>query len=166
MAGTFNPNTILESSNGTELGTASNPIRQDPTGTTTQPINSAQLPAALGAQGGLVIEGVANGTPVPISGTVNTAVVRPANSTTAQTSVNNTSITLLASNANRLGAILYNPGNTTVFVKLGTAVTTTDYSFPMTKGQSVELGQPVYTGAITGTVASGTQSINTTELTA
>lgn len=37
----------LRNDSGTEIGTSSNPIRIDTTGTTTQPISSTQLPAAL-----------------------------------------------------------------------------------------------------------------------
>jgi hypothetical protein len=39
----------LRNNSGTEIGTASNPIRTDPTGTTTQPVSAASLPLPTGA---------------------------------------------------------------------------------------------------------------------
>jgi hypothetical protein len=82
--------TVLIKSDGTEIGTASAPVRTDPTGTTTQPVSGsvtanagtnlntsalstsakqdamiALLPTSLGAGGGLKVDG--SGTPLPVS---------------------------------------------------------------------------------------------------
>ena len=41
--------TNLRNNSGTEVGTSSNPIRTDPTGTTTQPVSATSLPLPTGA---------------------------------------------------------------------------------------------------------------------
>jgi hypothetical protein len=77
------PVAILHNTSGTEIGTASNPIRNDPTGSTTQPISATALPLpsgaataikqpALGTAGTpsadvISVQGVSGGTPQPVS---------------------------------------------------------------------------------------------------
>lgn len=62
--------TVLRSSTGTELATASNPLRIDPTGATVQPISgTVGVSGTVTASANLVVGGqaVAAGNPVPVS---------------------------------------------------------------------------------------------------
>jgi len=77
------PASILHNTSGTEIATVANPVRVDPTGTTTQPVSATALPLptgaatsakqpALGTAGSpsadvLSVQGVASGTPQPVS---------------------------------------------------------------------------------------------------
>ena len=77
------PASILHNTSGTEIATASNPVRVDPTGTTTQPVSATALPLptgastaakqpALGTAGTpsadvISVQGVSGGTPQPVS---------------------------------------------------------------------------------------------------
>jgi hypothetical protein len=77
------PVSILHNTSGTEIATVANPVRVDPTGTTTQPVSATALPLptgaataakqpALGTAGTpsadvLSVQGVSGGTPQPVS---------------------------------------------------------------------------------------------------
>ena len=73
-------------------------------------------------------------------------------SNSAVTSVNdlNTVQTLLAANTSRKGVKIYNDSTVTLYVKLGTTATTSDYSFQIAPQGFYETSGSVYTGAITG----------------
>lgn len=73
-------------------------------------------------------------------------------------------ISVLASNASRKGAVVTNPGPSTVFIAQTNAVTAAA-SFPLYAGSSFSIDEPLYTGAIFGIVASGTQVVGVLELT-
>lgn len=75
-------------------GTSTNPVRVDPTGTTTQP----------------------------------TKEVRSTTGTVTSTSDNASNVTLLAANANRLGAIVQNTSSGILYVKCGATATTTSFT--------------------------------------
>jgi hypothetical protein len=117
-------------------GTATDPIRIDTTGTTTQ----------------------------PVSGTVATTVETTGTGTHAQVSVTTASTAILASNASRRGYAIHNDGNQTAYLNFGgTAVVT---NFPLTNGQSwVDSGQGVYTGAVAGITSSSTADVRVVEFT-
>lgn len=83
-------NTIIRNSSATELATSSNPIRIDPTGTTTQ----------------------------PVSGTVSTKTALTANSPTAAT-VGTSSAQAVASNGSRKGLILTNTSANKISIGIG-----------------------------------------------
>lgn len=72
---------------------------------------------------------------------------------TTQVADNAASVTLLASNSSRLGAIIVNDSSATLYVKYGTTATTTDYTAPLVQGgyHEVPFG---YTGRIDGIWAS------------
>lgn len=115
----------------------------------------AQLPAALAANGGLKIEGVASGVAVPVTGPqTNTefiAALKSGTATHSSVASGTSSVSILASNANRKGARIFNTDANNLFLDLtgGTAVAATraQVKLALNEGYTVEAG---YTGAITG----------------
>ena len=85
-----------------------------------------------------------------------------ANITNVASSVTN--VSLLASNANRLGALITNDGTAVLYIALGSAASATNYTYRVTATSQVVIDGN-YTGAINGiwTVANGSARI--TELT-
>lgn len=103
-------------------------------------------------------------TPVPVSGTISAT---PTKSTTpAQTSPSVTiaSTSVLASNAARLGATIYNEGPQVCYLKLGATASTTSYSVQLVVGAYYEVPF-AYTGAIDGITSTSTAQLRVTELT-
>ena len=179
-----NAYTVLYDSSDVETGTATNPLRVDPTGTTPQPVtgtvtaNQGTPAAVANAWPILVTDGVdtaevvnaapgagAFGLVVRIAGTVPTTFAQPATSTVTSVALTNVVATILAANANRLGAILWNDGAQQAYVKLGTGATTASFTVRLANKSEWEIPFPVYTGAITGITASGGATILATELT-
>ena len=70
--------------------------------------------------------------------------------------------TILAANATRLGAIIYNNSNQTLFLAFGSGATTTDFSISMTKESVTEIPFN-YTGIITGVWPSANGRARVTE---
>jgi hypothetical protein len=180
-----NAYTVLYNSSDVEAGTAAAPLRIDPTGTTTQPVsgtvtaNQGTAAAVASAWPIKVTDGtdtaeVMNTAPVGtefglvvrVAGSVTFSETRPATSTVASVALSTTVATLLASNANRLGAILWNIGAAQAYVKLGAAATTASFTLRMSVQSFYELQTPVYTGIITGITSAGTSTTLVTELTA
>ena len=89
---------------------------------------------------------------------------RPATATVTSVTVAVASTTILASNVNRLGAILWNQTGTT-FVKLGTTASSTSYTVRLAINSEWEVPTPVYTGIITGSASAATNILLATELT-
>lgn len=168
-------------------------------------VDSTQLPAALAANGGLKIEGVASGVAVPVSGTfwqatqpvslaaavavtdnggtlsvddgagsltvdgtvtvqdgggsltvdgsVTANPTRPATPTVTSVNDTATSTTLLASNASRLGATVYNDSTVNLFVKLGATASATSFTVRLEPNTYYEVPFG-YTGIIDGIWAS------------
>ena len=83
-----------------------------------------------------------------------------ANEPGTQVSVGTTVTTILAANANRLACIIKNMSPTTVYIKLGSGATI--ISFELEEGDVI--GTDVYTGIITGIVASGSATISVIEV--
>lgn len=73
--------------------------------------------------------------------------------------------TLLAANANRLGAIIYNDSTANLYLKLGTTASTTSFTALLTSDSYYEVPFN-YTGRIDGVWASATGDARITELTA
>lgn len=119
-----------------ETGVAANPLRVDPTGTTTQPVS-------------LTNAGPATGTLSSVSGATS-------------------STTLLAANASRKGATIYNDSNAALYIALSaTAVSATAFTYLLNPGGSYELPLVqggVYTGQISGIWTSATGAARITEL--
>lgn len=94
--------------------------------------------------------------PMPASSSAVTAVTAAVATTT-----------LLAANANRLGAFVYNDTAGTLYVKLGTGAVLSDFSFPLPGGAVYELPtwSSIYTGIITGFFMQTSGVARVTELT-
>jgi hypothetical protein len=179
-----NAYTVLYNSADVETGTAANPLRIDPTGTTTQPVsgtvtaNQGTAAAVASAWPILVTDGVdtaevvnaapgagAFGLVVRVAGSITTTIAQPATSTVTSVALSTVVATVLASNANRLGAILWNNGAQQAYVKLGAAATTASFTARLANQSEWEIPFPVYTGIITAITAVGTATMLATELT-
>lgn len=105
--------------------------------------------------------------PIKVSGTV--TEIAPASTTLTATQVTvpatANGIVVLAANANRLGASIVNPGTVAVFVQQAATGVTTSNGFGIPGGSSYNIDFPLYTGAISGIVASSTQVVYVVELT-
>lgn len=77
-----------------------------------------------------------------------------------------TSVTILASNANRLGATVFNDSTQVLYLNVGsTAASTTNYTVQMPSNAYYEIPPAhIYTGAITGIWASANGNARVTEL--
>jgi hypothetical protein len=167
-------------------GTAANPVRNDPTGTTTQPISAASLPLPTGAATETTLaarladatftarintlgqKAMAASTPVVIASDQSTLPVKEARAGTATRSdvaSSAASVTVLAANANRLGAVIFNDSTRILSLKFGTTASATDFTARLTAGAMYEVPFG-YTGRIDGiwNIANGAARV--TELTA
>jgi hypothetical protein len=122
--------------------------------------------SASGGVGTLVDQGMpgapANAWPVEITNGAGTIIGTPANpisttfaqpssSTVTSVAQSNVTVTILAANSSRRGAVVYN--NITagfLFLKQGPTCTTADFTLKLAPGHAYELPFPTYTGTITG----------------
>jgi hypothetical protein len=163
-----------------EAGTPSDPLRVDPTGTTTQPVSTTQLPAALvggrldtnvGAWIGSTAPTVGQKTmaasvPVVIASdqsAVSVSPTKPASSAVTRVASSASNVNLLVSNANRLGAMIYNESNKTLYVKFGTTAATNDYTVQISPNGFFEVPFG-YTGNVDGIWAAANGAAQVTEL--
>lgn len=79
-------------------------------------------------------------------------------------SVTNVNTSILVSNANRLGATIYNEGTAICYLKLGTTATISSYSCQIASGGYYEVPF-AYTGAIDGITSASTAQLRVAELT-
>lgn len=175
---------VLYNSADTEIGTAANPIRIDPTGTTTQPVsgtvtaNQGAAAAVAGAWPILVTDGAntavvtttapaanAAGLVVRIAGAISVTFSQPATGTVTSVTVGTTVVTALAANTNRLGASFWNDGAARVFLRLSAGATTALFTVRISSKGFYELQFPAYTGVVTAITAAGTATLLVTELT-
>lgn len=105
--------------------------------------------AGTPATGVITVQGIAGGTaiPVSVSGSVTTTVDKSTTSTTTSVVGATSNTVVLASNANRLGATLYNNTSKNMYVKLGTAASTSSFTTVLMKGVFWEVTSD-YTGEI------------------
>lgn len=75
-----------------------------------------------------------------------------------------TTVSIMTANVNRKAGTIYNAAGTTVFLKLGTAATTSVYTVSMNNGDYYELPGG-WTGVVAGITTSNAGIINVTELT-
>lgn len=189
-AGTVNVqgvNLLKRASGGpVEAGTASDPLRVDPTGSTAQPVTGAFFQATQPVSGPLT-DAQLRAIPVPVSGTTaatqsGTWTVQPGNTPNTAPwltesvkvgTANNTgacpsgaaNTTALASNASRRGAYMAASSANTddIFIKLGATATTAN--FRLAPGQPFNiLTGSIYTGIIDFIPNSGTQALCVAEL--
>jgi hypothetical protein len=102
----------------------------------------------------------------PVSGTVTTTVTKPGTATqTSVASTVTTNTTLLAANANRLGASIYNESTSVLFILLGAGTeSATVYTLQMAAGAYYEVPN-AFTGIIKGHWVTANGSARVTELT-
>lgn len=102
---------------------------------------------------------------VTVTGTVTTTGAKPSTSALANVATSTTSATLLAANANRLGAMIHNDSTRNLYVKFGTTASNTSFTvlMPANSYYEVPFG---YTGRIDGILASQSGTARVTELTA
>ena len=96
---------------------------------------------------------------------VQSTEARPATATLANVSTSTTVATLLASNANRRSAVIYNDGTSIMYVKFGSAATSTSFTYRVSPGQHLEFQIPCYTGIVTGILDAGAATARVTEMT-
>lgn len=98
--------------------------------------------------------------PLPVAPT-------PAAATGTLTSVtaSATSVTLLAANANRKGALIYNDSTSTLAVAFASSASLTAFTVEIPAAGLYELPAPNYTGIVTGIWAAANGSARVTELT-
>lgn len=103
---------------------------------------------------------------VTVDGTVTANPTRPATATLSNVNDTNVSTTLLAANANRLGATIHNDSTAVLYVKFGATASTTSFTVKMVADAYYEV--PFwYTGRIDGIWASDASgAARVTELTA
>jgi hypothetical protein len=101
--------------------------------------------------------------PLPVTGSF-TPGAGPSTSTRTSVTVALVSISLLASNALRKGATIYNDGATDVYVALGSAASLTDFTVLLVAGAYYEVPAG-YTGSIFAIRAAGTGAVRISELT-
>lgn len=169
--------TVLRSSSITgsiELGTATNPVRVNPTGTTVQPVSATALPLPTGA----AQEHATAVSPSAVrltDGAVFYKATTPADtqkvqeisaSTSALTNVagSATSVTLLAANPNRVKVVILNDNTAVLRVKYGAIASATSLTYILQPGASITEAE--WSGRIDGIWATaGTGFARITEMT-
>ena len=110
----------------------------------------------------------ANGLDVDVTrvgGTVTTKETRAATSGVTSVAASATSVTVLASNANRLAATVFNDSTALLYLKLGATASSTSHTVQIQPNGYYEV-PGLYTGIIDGIWASATGNARVTELTA
>lgn len=93
--------------------------------------------------------------------------LRPGAAAVTRVGADVASVTLLAANTARLGAVLYNDANVAAFVKFGATAAADDFTIKILPGDSRELPVAAYTGQIDAIWESGASGgMQVTELTA
>lgn len=148
------PTGAATSANQTTLGSQTSKIND---GTNTAAVKAAST-AAVAADPALVVA-------VSPNNIITSTPQKAATSTTSQVSSSASVVTILASNANRLGACIYNDSSKTLTIKLGSTASATDHTTQLRAGDYYEVPFS-YTGIITGLWASVNGAARVTELTA
>ena len=102
---------------------------------------------------------VASANPMPVQ------AVRPATGTVASVAASATNVTLLASNASRKGAMVYNDSAVALYLKLGATASSSSFTAKVFGNGYYELNDPAYTGIIDGLWDSASGNARVTELT-
>ena len=144
--------------------------------TNTDNIALAQASTTSGQKGNLILGAVTTDAPTyttaqsnPLSlttkGGLRTSEIRPSASAVTSVAGSATSVTLLASNINRIHAFLFNDSNAVAYVKLGATASTSSYTIQLAKNSFYELPEPAYTGIIDCIWGSATGNMRITEIT-
>jgi hypothetical protein len=114
--------------------------------------------AGTAAAGVVTVQGIASMTPL---------LTQNRNATTAtltQVAGSVTSVSLLASNTNRLAAIIQNDGSSVMYVAYGATASTTAYTYRVTANSNLVI-DGFYTGAISAIFSTTNSTARITELT-
>jgi hypothetical protein len=139
----------------------------------TQPVSAASLPLpsgastaakqpALGTAGSastdvITVQGIASGTALrTTAATISTA-------TLANVAAATSSTTVLAANSAAVGRAAFNDSSAAMYLKYGTAASTTSFTVKIAAGGYYEFPSPLYYGAATAVWDSATGSVRTTE---
>lgn len=91
--------------------------------------------------------------------------VSPASSATlANVAGSASSVTLLAANLDRRGAIIVNDSSAILYVKFGATASATSFSYKLNPGATLEFPAPIYQGIVDGIWASAAGAARTTEI--
>jgi hypothetical protein len=162
----LNPNTALPAgANAIGTVTCSQSTAANLNATVVQPTASLLNATVVGsgsagtpAAGVVTVQGIASMTALI------TAEKRSASSAVTSVAASATSVNLLASNANRIAAIITNDGSQVCYVKLGTTASNVSYTYRLTANSAVVVdGQ--YTGAIDAIWSNASGNARITELT-
>lgn len=131
-------------------------------GTSSADVITVQGRASMTA---LVVDGSAVTQPVSIAATVTSKEVRSATGTRTSVAGSASSVTLLASNASRLGATIFNDSTQILYADLsGGTASSSAFTYKMNPGDTLETPAN-YTGLITGIWASANGNARVTEFT-
>jgi len=144
-----------------------------PTGASTAAKQPALGTAGSASADVISIQGIASGTAVPVSGSLTVNPPASATATLSNVAESLSSVTVLASNASRLGFIVINDSDSACFIKYGATASATSYVRRLLSRERMTTGDDGinYTGIITGIWdttpgTSGHASARVTELTA
>jgi hypothetical protein len=127
----------------------------------TQPVTGTGT-AGTPATGVVTIQGITGGTAIPVSGTL--TIDKSSTGTLTSVAAATSSTTLLASNANRISATVWNDSTAKLYLSLNATSSVTAYTIQLFPGSYWEL--PIaYTGAISGIWAAANGNARVTELT-
>lgn len=125
-----------------------------------------------GASSGVLVQRVKatfgdDGTARDVSTTYPLPVMPAASGTGTLSSVTAsiTSVTVLASNASRKGALIFNDSTALLYLAFAATASATAFTVKLTGGSFYEIPAPMYTGIITGIWVSATGAARVTELT-
>jgi hypothetical protein len=99
-----------------------------------------------------------------VSNTVNVREAGNATSSVTSVAASVTSVTILALNANRRGATVYNDSNARLYLKLGATASTTSFTVLVFPNSYYEL-PAYYTGVVDGIWASASGNARVTQIT-
>lgn len=142
-----------------EIDVTNQPILVDGSATTqpvSGPLTDTQLRATAVPVSGPLTDTQLRATPVPVS----SAPAVSGSATVTRVATSATVATLKAANANRLKLVVTTENGIT-YVKLGSAATTTDYSYYLPARSTLEIDG--YTGIVTGIRSTGSDFVQVTE---
>lgn len=118
-----------------------------------------------GAAGAAAWKVDGSGVTQPVSGTVTAGPNTVSSATLSNVSASASSVTVIASNASRKGAVIYNDSTVNLRIKFGSTASATSFTYLIGPGQTWEMPISVlYTGIITGIWDSATGTARVTEL--
>lgn len=130
----------------------------------TGPLTDTQIRATpLPVSGTVAVSNFPATQPVSIASAINTNIASAASAAISSVASSASNINLLASNANRKMAAIYNDSTATLYVKLGATASTSSYTVQLISGAYYELPVPAYSGQIDGIWATANGNARITE---